>query len=101
MNENIEVLDDDFTKEDNIIGISDILKDNSSKNDVISLDRLFAEEDEEEVVVDAYEEDLEKEEKKQKMITRIQIGSIIFLFVIASLIYFFGYDLFEPFIKID
>lgn len=98
MIENIEVLDEDFKKEDNIIELSDILKNNSS-DDVISLDRLFTEE-EEEIVVDAYEEDLEKEERKQKKITMIQIGSIIFLVIIASLIYFFGYNLFEPFIKI-
>lgn len=36
-----------------------------------------------------------------KMIEKIQIGLIIFLIIIGTLIYFFGYDLFEPYIKID
>ena len=82
MNEEIEVLDETNNKSD----------------DIISLDRLF---DSQEEVVDAYEEDKKLEEIKQKKITKIQIGLIIFLVVFASLVYFFGYNIVEPFIKID
>lgn len=82
MNEEIEVLDETNNKSD----------------DIISLDRLF---DSQEEVVDAYEEDKKLEEIKQKKITKIQIGLIIFLVVFATLVYFFGYDFVEPFIKID
>ena len=38
---------------------------------------------------------------KDKRTERIQIGLIIFLIVIASLVYFFGYDFLKPFIKVD
>lgn len=103
--EDIEVLDEDFTplnqtKENNIdiINLSDII-DNSVKEDkLIGLDRLFNEDEE---VIDVYEENLEKERKRQKKIGRIQIGLIVFLVIFASLVYLFGYDFFEPFIKID
>ena len=79
--------------------IDDSMKENQTKeNQTISLDRLF---DEEEEVIDVYEENLAKEKRKQKRIGRIQIGLIVFLIVIASLVYFFGYDFFEPYIKID
>ena len=74
------------------------LQDNNPQGDVIELDRLF---DEDEEVIDVYEENLQKEEIRQKKITKIQIGLIIFLVISASLIYLFGYNLFEPFIKID
>ena len=48
------------------------------------------------------EEEIKKEaEKKDKKIFKIQIGLIVALVLIASLVYFFGYDLLEPFIKID
>ena len=82
MNEEIEILDEI----------------NNNSDDIISLDRLF---DSQEEVVDAYEEDKKLEEIKQKKITKIQIGLIIFLVVFATLVYFFGYDFVEPFIKID
>ena len=87
MKENIEVLDEN----------TNINQNNS--NNIISIDRLF--DNDEQEVVDAYEEDLLKEDEKQKRITKIQIGLIIFLVIFASLIYFFGYNFFEPFIKID
>ena len=82
MNEEIEILDEI----------------NNNSDDIISLDRLF---DSQEEVVDAYEEDKKLEEIKQKKITKIQIGLIIFLVIFASLVYFFGYNIVEPFIKID
>lgn len=109
MDEEIEVLDEETT-DSNIISIDQIINTTQKQeeiqaqpeevktNEVIGMDRLF--EDEEEVV-DAYEEDQKKEEIKQNKITRIQIGLIIFLVVFASLIYFFGYNIVEPFIKID
>lgn len=42
-----------------------------------------------------------EETKKDNRILKIQIGLIVALVLIASLVYFFGYDLLEPFIKID
>lgn len=83
----IEILDDfDSTIEKN-------------KGEVISLDRLF-DTKEDEIVVDAYEEDMKKDELRQQKITKIQIGLIIFLVVSATLFYFFGYNLVEPYINI-
>ena len=102
MNENIEVLEDK-NENKNIVSLNEVINNNDSKtenqnNEVIGLDRLF---DEDEEVIDAYEDDLIQEEKRQKKITKIQIGLMIFLLVFASLVYFFGYNIFEPFIKID
>ena len=42
-----------------------------------------------------------EEIKRDKLIERIQISLIIILVVVGTLTYFFGYDLLEPFIKID
>ena len=84
--EEIEVLDEDFIEE-------------KKEPDIIELDRLFSDEDEE--VIDVYEENLKIEEARQRKITKIQIGLIIFLAVIASIVYFFGYDIVEPYIKIE
>lgn len=113
MDEIIEVLDEEYdpkNSQDNsqIISLDTILNSNqqtnennsNSKSQVISFDRLFDKE-EEDFVVDAYEEDLKKEQSLQKKITRVQIGLLIFLFVFGTLVYFFGYDFFEPYIKID
>ena len=73
MDENIEVLNEDFLQEEKKENIDEI----------IPLDRLF---DSNEEVVDAYEEDLLKEELNQKKITKIQIGLLLFLAVFASLV---------------
>lgn len=91
MDDMIEVLDEDIHSEE---------KDVKASNDIITLDRLFDNSSNEQVI-DVYEDELNKEEVRQKKISRIQIGLIIFLVISASLIYFFGYSLFEPFIKID
>ena len=98
MSEQVEVLNENVNN-DKIIPLNDILNNNTNnKDNVISLDRLF-EEDEE--VIDVYEENQKLEEIRQKKITKIQIGLIIFLVFFASIVYFFGYNFFEPFIKID
>lgn len=96
MDEQIEILDEDFLETDSNKK-TNLIKENSS-NQVISLDRLFNENEE---VIDAYEDDKQKEELLQKKITKIQIGLIVFLIVFASLVYFFGYNFLEPYIKID
>ena len=88
MKEEIEVLDEDFVEAKN-----------ESENNVIELNRLFNLNEDD--VVDVYEEKKQKEERRQKIITKVQIGMIIFLILFASLFYFFGYDLVEPYIKID
>lgn len=87
MEEKIEVLDETPKSQTNYT------------DEVISLDRLFNEDDEQ--VIDAYEEDQQLEKIRQQKITRIQLGLIIFLVVFASLVYFFGYNFLEPYIKID
>ncbi len=71
----------------------------NTEEDMIKIDRLFNVNDEE----DKKEEQLnkEKETKKDKKIEKIQLGLIIFLIVSATLIYFFGYNLVEPFIKLE
>lgn len=42
-----------------------------------------------------------KKKDYDKIIERIQISLIIFLILASTLIYFFGYNFFEPYIKID
>lgn len=88
--------------QENFIPLQEALNstETQKKEEVIGLDRLF-EENTEEGVIDAYEDDLKKDEIKQKRITRIQIGLILFLIVFASIVYFFGYDVLSPYIKID
>lgn len=80
---------------DNMLSISEILKEDEKKelkdDDIIKVDRIF----------DTNNEDKMREIKRDKKIEKIQIGLIIFLVVVASLVYFFGYDFFEPYIKID
>lgn len=122
MNEDIEVLDFEEANDEKIetldendnksevnkeINGNDILnkqqdeKQNSKETEgtVIDINRLFDVDEKEEKIA---EEEIKKEtEKKDKKIFKIQIGLIISLVLIASLVYFFGYNLFEPFIKID
>ena len=122
MNEDIEVLDFEEANDEEIetldendnksevnkeINGNDILnkqqdeKQNSKETEgtVIDINRLFDVDEKEEKIA---EEEIKKEtEKKDKKIFKIQIGLIIALVLIASLVYFFGYNLFEPFIKID
>lgn len=71
----------------------------NTEENMIKIDRLFNVNDEE----DKKEEQLnkEKEAKKDRKIEKIQLGLIIFLVVSATLIYFFGYNLVEPFIKLE
>ena len=80
---------------DNMLSISEILKEDEKRelkdDDIIKVDRIF----------DTNNEDKMREIKRDKKIEKIQIGLIIFLVVVASLVYFFGYDFFEPYIKID
>lgn len=111
MNEDIEVLDFEEAKDEEIETLDE--NDNKAENKieknlnnstkqegtVIDINRLFDVDEKEEKI--AEEEIKKKSEKKDKKIFKIQIGLIIGLIVIASLVYFFGYNLFEPFIKID
>ena len=71
----------------------------NTEENMIKIDRLFNVNDEEE----KKEEQLnkEKETKKDRKIEKIQLGLIIFLVVSATLVYFFGYNLVEPFIKLE
>ena len=71
----------------------------NTEEDMIKIDRLFNVTEDE----DRREEQLntEKELKNEKKIEKIQLGLIIFLVVSATLVYFFGYNLVEPFIKLE
>lgn len=71
---------------ENIVSLNAILNESKEDNNIIPLDDLIKE---------------KPKKNKDKLIEKIQIGLIIFLIVSATLIYFFGYDLFEPYIKID
>ena len=106
--ENIETLDENDNKNINVQGT--IFDNDSAQNDnklqnqntegtVIDVNRLFDVNEKEEQIS---EEEIKKEEtKKDNRILKIQVGLIVALVLIASLVYFFGYDLLEPFIKID
>lgn len=99
--EEIEVLDEDFSVEEiEVLEETQPVEQIENNNDnIIELDRIINLDDEE--VIDVYEENQKKEEKNQKIITKVQIGLLIFLVVFGCLFYFFGYDLVEPYIKID
>lgn len=106
--ENIETLDETDNNSEEIKGT--IFDNNSTQNDnklqnqntegtVIDVNRLFDVHEKEEQIA---EEEIKKEEnKKDNRILKIQVGLIVALILIAFLVYFFGYDLLEPFIKID
>lgn len=99
-----EISEDDFEQDFEMIDIDDEPpkeeKITEIKEDVIKLDDFFEDTKNE---TEKVEEITVKKEKKNydKLIERIQLGLIIFLVVAGSLTYFFGYELFEPFIKID
>ncbi len=102
LDEDIEVLEEDFepiTINQNIEPLPTLdSKNNSVKiNDVISIDRLFTTDVDEKLQEEA-KETIKKEDKR---IEKIQLFLILFLLVVGTLIYFFGYDFFEPYIKID
>lgn len=106
----IEVLDDNKIKEDNSVqnfinneSISSIesekKKIDNNEDNIIDINRLFNINEKEEKI--AEQEIKNEEKKKDNKILKIQIGLIVMLFLIATLVYFFGYNLLEPFIKID
>lgn len=71
---------------ENIVSLNDILNQKKEDDNIIPLETLINE---------------KPKKNNDKLIEKIQIGLIIFLIISATLIYFFGYDLFEPYIKID
>ena len=99
--ENIETLDETNNDVIETIFDNDSTQSNNQNNEgtVIDVNRLFDVNEKEEQIA---EEEIKKEEnKKDNRILKIQVGLVIALVLIASLVYFFGYDLLEPFIKID
>ena len=99
--ENIETLDETNNDVIETIFDNDSTQSNNQNNEgtVIDVNRLFDVNEKEEQIA---EEEIKKEEnKKDNRILKIQVGLIVALVLIASLVYFFGYDLLEPFIKID
>ena len=89
--DNIETLDETSNNSEEIKGTifdNDSTQNQDTEGNVIDVNRLF----------DVHEKE---ETKKDNRILKIQVGLIVALVLIASLVYFFGYDLLEPFIKID
>ena len=89
--DNIETLDETSNNSEEIKGTifdNDSTQNQDTEGTVIDVNRLF----------DVHEKE---ETKKDNRILKIQVGLIVALVLIASLVYFFGYDLLEPFIKID
>lgn len=97
--------------DNNIIELSSLF-DSNSKNDyndleMIEIDDEPPKEKEEIIKLDDIvnqEMFLQEPIKKidyDKIIEKIQIGLIIFLIVAGTIIYLFGYNFFEPYIKID
>lgn len=72
-----------------IIDINTVL--NKEPEEVLSIDKILDNNNEEKLA----------RIMKEKKIERIQIGLILFLIVAGTLIYFFGYEIFKPFIPID
>ena len=71
---------------ENIVSLNDILNSSNTNDNIIPLNEIIGE---------------KSKKNYDKLIEKIQIGLIIFLIVSATLVYFFGYDILEPYIKID
>ena len=90
--DNIETLDETSNNSEEIKGTifdNDSTQNQDTEGTVIDVNRLF----------DVHEK--EEQIAEDNRILKIQVGLIVALVLIASLVYFFGYDLLEPFIKID
>lgn len=100
-----------MNSEDDFVPVSEILNNNDkilkqqesnegssdAREDIIDINRLFTTSEDEKSI----KENESKDNEKQKLIQKIQIGLIIFLFVSAIIVYFFGYNIIEPFIKLE
>ena len=76
---------------------------NNSQNNFVPIEQMLNVEQNNNVVTQSNEQTLENnvvKEKKKDKVLRIQIFLIILWAVLTAVIYFFGYDLFEPFIKV-
>lgn len=91
-NDDIEVLEVDNNIPSN--NNETILNDDEN---VIDINRLFVSDEDQKSI----DENELRDKKYDKLIEKIQIGLIIFLVISALLVYFFGYDLVEPFIKLE
>lgn len=94
----------------NIIPLSSLFESNNNQVSEEELIMIDIEDEppietEEIIDLDSILSELPKEKVKKldsdKLIEKIQIGLIIFLVVAGTIIYFFGYEFFEPYIKID
>ena len=77
-NEDIEVITDDEV--------------NNEQTDIIPIDQLLNQ--------NTIEEKVEVKEKKKDKVLMIQIILLITWAILTAVIYFFGYDFFEQFIKV-
>jgi len=76
MNEDIEVITDDEVQ--------------NEQTEIIPIDQLL----------NQTNEKIEKKEKKKDKVLMIQIILLVTWAILTAVIYFFGYDFFEPFIKV-
>lgn len=86
-----EKSDNDIEKDFEMIEIED--EPPKDDNEVINLGDVIKQ--------DLFLKESNKKRDYDKIIEKVQIGLIVFLVVAGTLIYFFGYDFFEPYIKID
>ncbi len=98
-NEDFEMIEEDIEVLEESEEILDFEEEKPKEGEIIDVNRLFDLNEEKEI-----------EEEKQKLIVeknndnkifKIQIILIVSLIVIGLLFYFFGYNLVEPYIKID
>lgn len=95
----------------------EVITDEEVNNDIISIDQLISETEQKEQVglqnqvtpvqntseVSHENQLVQKEEiipKKKDKVLMVQITLIIIWAILTALVYFFGYDLFEPFIRV-
>lgn len=98
-----------MNSDDNIIPLSSLFESDIDDNDFEMIEIEDEPPKDKSEVINLYdvlnqelltEEPLKKKDY-DKIIEKVQIGLIVFLIVAGTLIYFFGYDFFEPYIKID
>ena len=93
--DSVEVITDDEVNnmsDTGLISIEDIINNKEEKNVAVEVPK-------EETVVETKDE--VNLVKKKDTVLIIQIGLLIAWIILTVLIYFFGYELFEPFIKVS
>lgn len=97
------IQEDNIQENNDIISIEDMLKetkeDKNPINNVSTIEDLINKEEEKNDVI--FEEEKKDVVKKRDKVLIIQIILLVLWAIITALVYFFGYDLFEPFINVS